>query len=65
MNWERIFTFIMWFILCCIACCFIGLVFIGIAIGILLLFRFNIYVATGIIIGIIALYMTISIMKED
>ena len=65
MNWERIFTFIMWFILCCIACCFVGLVLIGIAIGIFLLFRFNKYVATGIVIGIVALYMTINIMKED
>lgn len=64
MNWERIFTFIMWFILCCIACCIIGLVFIGIAIGVLLLFRFNVYVAAGIVIGIIALCMTIKIMKE-
>lgn len=65
MNWDRIFEFIMWFILCCMACCFIGLLFIGSIVGILLLLQFNVYVAAGIIIGIIALYMTINIMKED
>ena len=45
--------------------CFIGLLMIGIIVGILLLLEFNVYVAAGIIIGIIALCMTIDIMKED
>ena len=65
MNWERFFTFIGWFLLCFLACSFIGLLMIGIIVGILLLLEFNVYVAVGIIIGIIALCMTIDIMKED
>ena len=65
MNWEKFFTFIGWFLLCFLACSFIGLLFIGIIVGILLLLEFNVYVAAGIIIGIIALCMTIEIMKED
>ena len=65
MNWEKFFVFIGWFILCFLACSFIGLLMIGIIVGILLLLKFNVYVAAGIIIGIIALWMTIVIMKED
>ena len=65
MNWERFFIFIGWFLLCFLACSLIGLLFIGIIVGILLLLEFNVYVAAGIIIGIIALWMTIVIMKED
>ena len=65
MNWEKFFVFVGWFILCFLACSFIGLLMIGIIVGILLLLKFNVYVAAGIIIGIIALYMTIVIMKED
>ena len=65
MNWERFFIFIGWFILCFLACGFVGLLMIGTIVGILLLLEFNVYVAAGIIIGIIALYMTIVIMKED
>ena len=68
MNWEKFFIFIGWFLLCFLACSFVGLLFIGvigIIVGILLLFEFNVYVAAGIIIGIIALCMTIEIMKED
>ena len=65
MNWEKFFTFIGWFLLCFLACSLIGLLFIGIIVGILLLLEFNVYVAAGIIIGIIALCMTIDIMKED
>ena len=65
MNWEKFFTFIGWFLLCFLACSFIGLLMIGIIVGILLLLEFNVYVAVGIIIGIIALWMTIEIMKED
>ena len=65
MNWDKFFTFIGWFILCFLACSFVGVLFIGIIIGILLLIDFNIYVAAGVIIGIIALGMTIDIMKED
>ena len=65
MNWEKFFTFIGWFLLCCLVCSFIGLLIIGIIVGILLLLEFNVYVAVGIIIGIIALCMTIDIMKED
>ena len=65
MNWEKFFIFIGRFLLCFLACSFIGLLMIGIIVGILLLLEFNVYVAAGIIIGIIALCMTIDIMKED
>lgn len=65
MNWEKFFIFIGWFILCFLVCSFVGALFIGAIVGILLLFEFNVYVAVGIIIGIIALCMTIDIMKED
>ena len=65
MNLEKIFIFFGWFLLCFLACSFIGLLMIGIIVGILLLLEFNVYVAAGIIIGIIALCMTIDIMKED
>ena len=65
MNLEKIFIFFGWFLLCFLACGLIGLLFIGIIVGILLLLEFNVYVAVGIIIGIIALCMTIDIMKED
>ena len=65
MNLEKIFIFFGWFILCFLACSFVGLLFIGIIVGILLLLEFNAYMAAGIIIGIIALWMTIVIMKED
>ena len=65
MNLEKIFIFFGWFLLCFLACSFIGLLFIGIIVGILLLLEFNVYVAVAIIIGIIALCMTIEIMKED
>ena len=67
MNWEKFFVFVGWFLLCFLACSFIGLLIIGIIgiiVGILLLLEFNVYVAAGIIIGIIALWMTIEIMKE-
>ena len=65
MNLDKFFTFIGWFLLCFLACSFIGLLFVGAIVGILLLLEFNVYVAVGIIIGIIALCMTIEIMKED
>ena len=65
MNLEKIFIFFGWFLLCFLACSLIGLLFIGIIVGILLLLEFNVYAAVGIIIGIIALCMTIDIMKED
>lgn len=65
MNWEKFFTFIGWFMLCFLACSFIGLLFVSVIVGIVLLIDFNIYVAAGVIIGIIALGMTIDIMKED
>ena len=64
MNWEKFFIFFGWFILCFLACSFVGLLFIGSIVGILLLLEFNVYVAAGIIIGIIALCMTIDIIKE-
>ena len=65
MNWEKFFTFIGWFLLCFLACSFIGVLLIGVVVGFLLLLEFNAYVAAGIIVGIIALWMTIEIMKED
>ena len=65
MNWEKFFVFVGWFVLCFLACSFVGVLFIGIVVGFLLLLEFNAYVAAGIIIGIIALWMTIDIMKED
>ena len=58
MNLDKFFTFIGWFLLCFLACSFIGLLMIGIIVGILLLLEFNVYVAVGIIIGIIALCIT-------
>ena len=64
MNWEKFFIFIGWFILCFLACSFVGVLFIGVIVGFLLLLEFNAHVAAGIIIGIIALWMTIEIMKE-
>ena len=64
MDLEKIFIFFDWFLLCFLACSFIGLLMIGIIVGILLLLKFNVYVAARIIIGIIALCMTIDIMKE-
>ena len=65
MNLDKFFTFIGWFMLCFLACSFIGLLFVSVIVGIVLLIDFNIYVAAGVIIGIIALGMTIDIMKED
>ena len=65
MDLEKIFIFFGWFLLCFLACSFIGLLFVGVIVGIVLLIDFNIYVAAGVIIGIIALGMTIDIMKED
>ena len=65
MDLEKIFIFFGWFILCFLVCSSIGLLIIGAIVGILLLLEFNVYVAAGIIIGIIALCMTIDIMKED
>lgn len=65
MNLEKIFIFFGWFLLCFLACSFIGLLFVGVIVGIVLLIDFNIYVAAGVIIGIIALRMAIDIMKED
>ena len=65
MNWEKFFVFVGWFILCFLACSFIGLLFVGVIVGIMLLIDFNIYVAAGDTIGIIAIGMTIDIMKED
>ena len=65
MNLDKFFTFFGWFILCFLACSFVGVLFIGVVVGFLLLLEFNAYVAAGIIIGIIALWMTIEIMKED
>ena len=65
MDLEKIFIFFGWFLLCFLACSFVGLLFVSVIVGIVLLIDFNIYVAAGIIIGIIALCMTIDIMKED
>ena len=64
MDLEKIFIFFGWFILCILTCSFVGALIIGVIVGILLLLEFNVYVAAGIIIGIIALWMTIEIMKE-
>ena len=65
MDLKKIFIFFGWFLLCFLACSFVGVLIIGVIVGILLLLEFNVYVAAGIIIGIIALCMTIDIMKED
>ena len=65
MNFYNFFTFIGFFFFFFFACSFIGLLFVGVIVGIVLLIDFNIYVAAGVIIGIIALGMTIDIMKED
>ena len=65
MNLDKFFTFIGWFLLCCLVCSFIGLLIAGITLGFLFLLQYNVYIAVGVIIGIVALSMTIEIMKED
>ena len=65
MDLEKIFIFFGWFLFCCLACSFIGLLISGIVLGILFLLQYNVYIAVGAIIGIVSLGMTIVIMKED
>ena len=65
MNWEKFFFFFGWFLLCCLVCSFIGLLIAGITLGFLFLLQYNVYIAVGVVIGIVALSMTIEIMKED
>ena len=65
MNLEKIFIFFGWFLLCCLVCGFIGLLIAGITLGFLFLLQYNVYIAVGVVIGIVALSMTIEIMKED
>ena len=64
MDLEKIFRFFGWFLLCCLVCSFIGLLISGIVLGVLFLLQYNVYIAVGAIIGIVALGMTIDIMKE-
>ena len=65
MNWEKFFTFIGWFLLCCLVCSFIGLLIAGITLGFLFLLQYNVYIAVGVVIGVASLGMAIVIMKED
>ena len=64
MDLEKIFVFFGWFILCCLVCSFIGLLIYGIVFGVLFLLQYNIFIGVGAMIGIVALGMTIEIMKE-
>ena len=65
MDLKRIFVFFGCFLLCCLVCSFIGLLIAGITLGFLFLLQYNVYIAVGAVIGIVALSMTIEIMKED
>lgn len=65
MNWEKFFIFIGWFILCFLACSFVGLLIIGVVLGLCFLLQYNIFIGLGAVIGIASLGMTIVIMKED
>ena len=61
MNWEKFFVFIGWFLLCFLACSFIGLLIIGIVLGLL---QYNIFIGLGVVIGVVSLGIAIVIMKE-
>ena len=65
MNWEKFFIFIGWFLLCFLACSFIGLLIIGVVLGLCFLLQYNIFIGFGAVIGVASLGMTIVIMKED
>ena len=65
MNWEKFFVFIGWFLLCFLACSFIGLLIIGVVLGLCFLLQYNIIIGLGAVIGVASLGMTIVIMKED
>ena len=65
MDLEKIFVFFGWFLLCCLICSFIGLLIYGIALGVLFLLQYNIFIGLGAVIGVASLGMTIVIMKED
>ena len=65
MNWEKFFVFVGWFILCFLACSFIGLLIIGVVLGLCFLLQYNIFIGLEAVIGVASLGMTIVIMKED
>ena len=65
MNLDKFFIFIGWFILCFLACSFIGLLIAGITLGFLFLLQYNVYIAVGVVIGVASLGIAIVIMKED
>ena len=65
MNWEKFFIFIGWFLLCFLACSFIGLLIIGVVLGLCFLLQYNIFIGLEAVIGVVSLGMTIVIMKED
>ena len=65
MNLDKFFIFIGWFLLCFLACSFIGLLIIGVVLGLCFLLQYNIFIGLGVVIGIASLGMTIVIMKED
>ena len=65
MNLEKIFIFFGWFILCFLACSFVGLLMIGVVLGLCFLLQYNIFIGLGAVIGVVSLGMTIVIMKED
>lgn len=65
MDLEKIFIFFDWFLLCFLACSFIGLLIIGVVLGLCFLLQYNIFIGLGAVIGVASLGMTIVIMKED
>ena len=65
MDLEKIFIFCGWFLLCFLACSFIGLLIIGVVLGLCFLLQYNIFLGLGAVIGVASLGMTIVIMKED
>ena len=64
MDLKKIFIFFGWFLLCCLICSFIGLLIYGIALGVLFLLQYNVFIGIEAIVGIVALGMTIIVMKE-
>ena len=64
MNWEKFFVFVGWFILCFLACSFVGLLIIGVVLGLCFLLQYNIFIGLGVVIGIVALGIAIVIMKD-
>ena len=69
MDLEKIFIFFCWFLLCCLACSYIGLLIVGVVLGLYFLLQYNIFMGLGAVIGAVigvaSLAMAFVIMKED